>query len=173
MLLSPLKVDNGSTNNVPQMKTELSDGIASMPRRFTRRERLADAVYLHLQFTSRLAPLVGAGVGYSYAGFWGALMGVVAGGLFGLWMRHSMGGRTRDPRTYYARMAERAHGSRRRALEWVIEEIRGNVFTREKCRALAEAYRDFHRRASVATSREELRVLVDEIDRKTKEISYG
>lgn len=155
------------------MSHHRSDGIESMPRRLTAHERLADQVFRHLQFTMRLAPFLGAGTGYAYAGFMSAVVGLIVGGFFSLWIWYSMGARTPDPDSYYRRMEQRANGSRRRLLEWVLEKLRRNEFTRTKCQALSEAHHEFHRKAATAGTRAELMKHIEEFDRVTKEISYG
>ena len=115
--------------------SRLSDGIENMPRRMTQREKAADTLFLFLQLSSRLLFIVTALVGYSIHGVYSALIGAVLGYLVGIWMRRSMGIRGPNPNEgWLRRRRERAEGSRRGILEWVIEKLRANEFTQEKCR---------------------------------------
>lgn len=144
-----------------------------MPRRLTVHERRADQVFRHLQATRKLAPFVCLGIGYAVHGPTGAIIGLLAGFMLGSWIWYSMGARTPDPDSYFRRMEQRANGSRTRLLEWLLEKLRRNEFTREKCRALADAHHEFHRKAARARSQDELRRHIEEFDRITKAISYG
>lgn len=152
----------------------LSDGIPQMPRRLTSRERISDQVYFFLQLSSRFVFIAGGIVGYAA---WGGIGGVVltlSGFLFGLWMRHSLGVRGPDQfHGFFNRMKERANGSRRGLLEWVIESIRGSGFTPTKCKSIAAAYELAMSQLSSTTSPGQQRAILQQLDVEVKRISYS
>lgn len=154
-------------------ESPFSDGIENMPRRLTNRERTWDLVQLNLHLASRHACVLFALGAAKARGVEGAVVGFVAGWLVGVWMRHSMGGRdARDPLTFYRRMQQRGRGSRPRLLERFIEAGRGSAFSREKCARLWQACEDAMTAASATQSELARRRVFEELDERTKRISY-
>lgn len=147
--------------------------ISNMPREMTRRERLGDAIYLQLQMLARLLLLPAAILGFYLGSVAGALAGLLTGYLAGRWVRHSLGMRGPDPTLgFFRRMRERAEGSRPRVLERLLEAIRGNRFTPEKCRAIWQAYERAGEELRGAQTREELYRILNELDQVVKRHSY-
>lgn len=144
-----------------------------MPRDFTRRERVADWLYIGLQVCSKLAFVVLGVLGYLYQSIFAAFVGVALGFLVGIWIWHSMGNRGWDANEgFFLRMHERAEGSRRGVLEWVIEKIRGNEFSQAKCRAISDAYNEATQQLKLSRIDNERMTILRELDRKVKAISY-
>ena len=144
-----------------------------MPRRMTPQEKAADTVYLYLQVSSRLLFILGALVGYWFHGVYTALVGAFAGYIIGIWMRRSMGIRGPDPEEgWFQRMRERAEGSPRGYLEWLIETIRANEFTKEKCRAICAAYDEAMDSLQLCSSQEDREAVQKKLDQTIKSISY-
>lgn len=152
----------------------LSDGIARMPRTLTTRERFADRVFFFLQMISWFAFIFGGIVGYAITGWTGCVVLLVAGWLFGMWMRRSIGLRGRDPfHGFYRRMKERAGGSRRGILEWLIESLRGRGFTRSQCQRIWAAYERAMALGRTASTSKQQRQILQQLDEETKSISYA
>ena len=89
-------------------------------------------------------------------------------------MRRSMG--IRGPDSYhgfFTRMRERANGRRCGLLERLIESIRGNAFTTDKCRRITLAYDRAMERLDRATTESQKIAVLEELDREVKAISYG
>jgi hypothetical protein len=147
--------------------------IANLPRPLTRREVLADHLYLHLQIVARLLPVPAAIIGHAVSGVPGAVTGFPLGAIVGWWAWRSLGKRGPEPAGFFVRMRERAGGSRRGALEALIEAIRGHGFTRRQCAEMVDA----HERAAAAlrrcTNRADRDRILGELDRRVKELSYG
>lgn len=153
--------------------SEFSGGVRAMPREMTRRERAVDLVFLNLQVFSQWTWAAGGVAGFALAGWWGAAAGVPAGWLFGRWMRYSLGRRGANPTEgFFIRMRERAEGSRRGLLEWVLEKARGNEFTRAKCAAIWGAWAQALEQLRAAASPHERQRILAELDRRVKKISY-
>jgi len=150
--------------------SELSDGVPRMPRRMTRREKQADQVYLFLQLTSQLLFVFTAIFGYAWSGFRIAAVLAFIGFIVGWWIRYSLG--IRGANGFFRRMCERAHGSRRGVLEWVIEKMRGNEFTQEKCKAICDAYENAMLRLRDAPDPATATRILEDLDKKVKEVSY-
>lgn len=154
--------------------SDLSEGISNMPRRLTRREWLADHSFFYLQLVSKLGFIAGGIIGYAVWGWIGCF--ALAGGclLLGMLIRRSVGLRGPDPfHGWYRRMRERAEGSRAGLLEWMMEGLRGNKFTRAKCRGIAAAYDTAMAELRSATSREQQLAILKRLDSETKRISYS
>jgi hypothetical protein len=152
--------------------SRLSDGVPRMPRRLTHREKCADQVYLYLQLGSRVLFVFAGILGYSWEGFPGATALAVTGYIVGWWIRRSLGIRRPKALGFFVRMCERAHGSRRGVLEWVIENMRENELTLQKCSAICDVYENaMMKLQNGADAATETRVLQD-LDRRVKEISY-
>ena len=154
-------------------KTHLSDGIERMPRLLTDAERKADRLFLHLQILAImvlfLSPILG-GVIFGWAGIG---IGLVFGLVVRIWMRRSMGLRGLNPNDgFFIRMRERANGARRGILEALIENIRQQPFTQEKCILITRAWDDMRKRIETMTSEEEKHELIKAFDAEIKRISY-
>ena len=90
------------------------------------------------------------------------------------WIRRSMGLRGTDPvEGFFLRMRERANGSRRGLLEALIELSRGRSYTRAQCAAITQVHDETEKRLVKAESDEERRSLVEELDRRIKQIVQG
>ena len=153
---------------------QLSDGIKRMPRRLTAAEVRADRLFLHLQVISYVQLLVYPIIGFLLKGFFGLALGLVVGGCTRAWMRHSMGIRGKNPNDgFFIRMRERANGSRRGLLEILIEGVRRRPFTREQCVAITKAFDETERRLADAASSEARVALIEELDGRVKQVSYG
>lgn len=151
----------------------LSDGIVRMPRKRTSREKFADDLYLFLQIGSKFTSLFAGIAGYAWYGLSGALGALLLGFITGWWIRRSLG--IRGPNRgigFFVRKCERAHGSRRGVMEWLIETIRGNEFTVQKCRAICAAYQETVAKVRGGADEAESARLLAELDRRVKEISY-
>ena len=148
--------------------------IPNMPRNFTRHERVADWLFVSLQIGSWIAFVVLGVLGYYfYRNVIAALVCGAVGFLVGIWIRHSMGLRGRNPTEgFYLRMRQRAEGSRCGVLEWILEKIRGNEFSQSKCRAISDAYSEAMRQLEGSSSDDERMAILHELDRKVKKISY-
>lgn len=84
-----------------------------------------------------------------------------------------MGIRGCDPTEgFFIRMRERAEGSRRGILEWILEKIRENEFSQSKCRAISDAYSEALWQLERSRSDDERMAILHELDRKVKKISY-
>jgi len=155
-------------------KSRLSDGIERMSRWLTDAERRGDRLFLHLQVVSSVLLLLFPVLGGVMGGWTGAALGVVAGWLARVWMRHSMGLRGSNPHDgFFIRMKERADGARRGVLEALIERVRQRPFTQRQCAAITQAWDEMRKRLSAATSEEEKRALINALDVEIKRHSYG
>ena len=115
--------------------------IPNMPRQLTVRERLTDILYFILQLGAKLAWLPAGIIGYTEGGVISAGGCIIVAVVVGFLVSYSMGVRRWNQNDgYFVRMRQRANGSRRGLLEFMIEKLRGNEFSREQCRAIAEAY---------------------------------
>lgn len=151
-----------------------SDGVPRVPRRITRREKIADNLYLNLQILSRLLFIILGLAGYYFYSWLGLLISIVVGIIIGIWMRRSMGIRGSDGFAgFYIRMHERANGSRPGLLEWVIEKIRGNEFTQAKCQAIYREYEEAMEKLQHCLLPDQKEQVFIDLDKKIKEISYG
>lgn len=151
----------------------LSEGIGNMPRRLSFREKLGDTLFVNLQILSRIIFIFFGLFGYYFHDFYGVFVWGITGWIVGIWVRHSMGIRGTDSNSgFFIRMNERAEGSNRGILEWLLEKIRGSEFSQSKCKAISKAYNksmiDLHK----CTSLNEQQKVIMELDRKIKEISY-
>lgn len=154
--------------------SQLSEGISNMPRRLSRRERLADHLFRYLQITAHFGFIAGAIIGYAAGGWRVSLAAVIGCLVLGILMRRSLGLRGRDPCLgFYQRMRERAAGSRPGLLEWTIESLRGNKFTRAKCEAITRAYNIARADLRVAKSPRQQDAILARLDSETKRISYS
>ena len=151
----------------------LSDGIPQMPRRLTARERFADSLFFYLQTISHFTFVIGAIVGYAFKGLDGFILLTGGGFIFGIWMRRSLG--IRGPNQFegfFRRIEERANGSRRGMLEWVIETLRGSGFTISKCKDITKAYEQAKIQLSSASSPDQQKEILKKLDENVKKISY-
>ena len=152
----------------------LSDGIPNMPRHLTARERFADHLFFYLHVTSRFVFLVAGVVGYALKGLIGCGVLLAAGWLFGMWMRRSLGKRGPDQfHGFFRRIKERASGSRRGFLEWLIETLRGSGFTVSKCQAITAAYERAIAEARSASLPAQRQAILQRLDAEVKRISYS
>ena len=152
----------------------LSDGISHMPRRLTARERLSDHVFFYLQIASWFAFIVGGIVGYTLNGPIGCVLLLAGGWLLGIWIRRSLGKRGPDPfHGYFQRIKERANGSRRGVLEWVIETLRGSGYTVSKCQAITAAYERAMTKCRSASMPAQEQAIIQQLDEEVKRISYS
>ncbi len=152
----------------------LSQGIPSMDRRMTSREKIGDMIFINLQILSRILFIISGLLGYYFYGIYGVFLLGIVGWVVGIWIRHSMGIRESDPTTgFYVRMQERAQGARRGVFEWLLEKIRGNEFSQSKCMKISDAYDQAMTELSQCTSLKEQKKIIEKLDRKVKEISYG
>lgn len=152
----------------------LSDGIPNMPRRFTTRERLSDQLFFFLQMMSWFVFIIGGVIGYAINGLIDCVVFLAGGWLVGLWMRRSLGRRGSDPDIgYFRRIKERANGSRRGVLEWVIETVRGRGFTISKCQAITAAYEQAMTECNSTNSPDQQQEILKRLDAEVKRISYS
>lgn len=148
--------------------------ISNMPRELTSREKAVDRLYLAFQLLSKWAFLPMAVIGYATEGIAWASVGALGAVLAGFWMRRSMGLRGSDPHTgFFIRARERANGSSRGLLEWLLEKLRGAEFSRAQCKAFADAYDVAMSGIQKAGSEAERTKIARDLDRRVKEISYG
>ena len=154
--------------------SDLSEGISSMPRRLSRREWMADHFFYYLQLVSKLGFLARGIVGYAVWGWIGCVALAVGCILSGVLIRRSVGLRGPDPfQGWYRRMRDRAEGSPAGLLERMMESLRGNKFTRVKCRAITAAYDTAMAELRLAVTREQQQAILKRLDSETKRISYS
>ncbi len=111
------------------------------------RGKVADVLFILLQFLSWTAFVPGFVIGSAYHGLVGFICGLVAGGAIGFWMHRSLGLRGRDAtRGFFMRMAERGAGDHPRLLESLIETLRGEKLAMLQCRHIADTHADVSRR---------------------------
>ncbi|HVZ19130.1 MAG TPA: hypothetical protein VG897_18575 [Terriglobales bacterium] len=152
----------------------LSDGIINMPRRLTPREKAADSLFFVTVLVSWLLFIPGGIVGYAVWGWPGSVVLVIACIVLGLILRRSAGLRGPDQfHGYYRRRKERANGGRIGLLELLIERLRGNPFTREKCAAITAEYDKAMQDLRSARTDNERGAILKRLDRETKRISYA
>lgn len=152
----------------------LSDGISQMPRLLTARERFSDRVFVYFQITSWFIFIFAGIAGYAIKGLIGCVALLALGWLFGLWMRGSLGRRGSDSfHGYFRRIKERANGSRRGVLEWVIEKIRGSGYSVSKCQAITAAYERAMAEGQLATLPAQQDAILQRLDAEVKRISYS
>jgi hypothetical protein len=169
---SPLTETTSRTKAEHQPR--LSDGIERMPRWLTEAERRGDRLFLHLQVVSFALLLLFPVLGGVMGGWTGAAIGLVAGWLARIWMRHSMGLRGSNPHDgFFIRMKQRANGARRGILEALIERVRQRPFTQGQCAAITQAWDEMGKRLAATTSEEEKRALINALDVEIKRLSYG
>lgn len=144
-----------------------------MPRAMTRREKVSDWLYMALLFGSRLLFVITGIIGYFVFSIIGSVIGASAGLAVGFWMHYSMGFRGPNPIVgFYIRMRERANGSRQGFLEFVLETLSGNAFTRVKCQKIADAYDSAQLRFRNCKTEAERNEIFWELDRATKYAFY-
>jgi hypothetical protein len=130
-------------------------------------------VFFFLQLASWLAFIIGGIVGYAVKGWVGCAALFIAGWLFGMWMRRSLGQRPPDPfHGFYRRTGERAKGSYRGLLEWLIETMRGSGLSQSQCQRIWIAYERAMTECQVVSLDEQQRIL-QQLDKETKRISYS
>ena len=144
-----------------------------MSKVISKRERFADKVYIVLIILSRLLFIVLGLIGLIKLNFVYSVIGVVYGYFIGKWIRYSLGINEKiEFNGYYKRRNDIAMGGNRRLLEFLIEKLRGNEFTVDKCIRITEVYNDFKQKSKFVNNDESLQELLIELDSKTKEISY-
>ncbi len=146
----------------------------NMSIKITERERFVDKIFIGLQIFSGILFVITGLIGYLLYKFIGIALGIIVGFLFGKWMRYSMGIRGEDPfHGFYTRLRERANDGRRCLLEYLLEKARGNEYTREKCIAITMEYEKALKELANVSNTNEAQRIFHELDKKTKEISYG
>ena len=144
-----------------------------MPRRFTLRERIADAFRLCLLTASGASVIAGVLVGYRFGGWTGITAGLAGGVVLGIWIRRSIGWRGPEGfHSWYKRIRERANGGRAGILEILIEAIRGHGFSQQKSKKIIDAYDMAMGKVRLANSIAEEQEIVDHLDKQVKRISY-
>jgi hypothetical protein len=163
---------------IPQLQTsrvpQLFFGESSAPVTLSRREKIADRLFVYLQLISIFLFLFAGLIGYSLYQFRGLLIFALSGYLIGVWMRRSLGIRGIKPTTgFFIRMRERASGSKPGLLEWLLEKLSCNEFSRTKCKAVVQANeRAVKLLKQTKSTGEQNRILAD-LDRKVHQILYG
>lgn len=143
-----------------------------MSKRLSRQEQWTDRLFVCLQVIAALLFVAGGLVGYFFFQVTGLILGSAGGFMAGVWMRRSMGLRGAAPHGFYLRMKERADGSPRGLLELILEKLRGNDFTPEKCLAISKIYARTMEGLQNAHTEDDVRSLLRELDERTKDISY-
>lgn len=162
-----LKIPQLFPSRIPQ----LFFGATAAERSTTRREQLADNLYIALQILSHSLLFIGGIFGYAFYQFYGLILFGALGYLSGVWMRRSMGIRGLKPTTgFFIRMRERALGSRPGLLEWLLEKISLNEFTQAKCRAVTQAHERAVKKLKQTDSAEEQNRILADLDKKVKQI---
>ncbi len=140
----------------------------------TDRQRLAGVLYIAFQVLSWLLVLIGALLGYIFYHFYGLLLGSLLGYTLGIWVRRSLGMRGRKATTgFFARLRERALGSRPGILEGLLENISREQLTQAKCRAMIQAQEKAVERLKQASSHEEQNKILAELDRRLRQMIAG
>jgi len=152
----------------------LSDGIPRLPRRLTKRERIANHVFLWIQLGRLLLPVGFGWFGAVRFGAWGAAAGGAAGLVACLWMRRSAGVRRDRPGRpgWYVRIRERADGDPRGVIEWFLETLRGNALTLDRCRRIAALEDDATARLARVPDRGAQEKILIRLDADVKAICY-
>ena len=151
----------------------LSEGISNMPRRMTSREILGDIIFVNLQIFARILFIIMGVGGYYFYKMYGVVLLGCIGWFIGSWIRYSLGIRGKDPDVgFFVRMKERAQGSRRGMLEWLMEKIRGNEFSLSKCIAISKAYEHAVNELAQQSSSTIQAEILKRLDQKVKKRSY-
>lgn len=155
---------------IPQLYYSSSQG----PVLQTDREQLASVLFIAFQIVSWLLVFIGAVLGYLFYHFYGMILGTILGYTAGIWMRRSLGIRGRKSTTgFFARMRERAMGSRPGILEWLLEKISQDELTQAKCQAITQAHEKAVQRLKHASSHEEQNKILADLDHRVKQIITG
>jgi hypothetical protein len=158
----------------PSRVPQLFFGASAEPVVMTEREKLADKLFLFLQILSYTLIVVGGAVGYILFKFYGMALLAGLGYLAGVWMRRSMGIRgVKQTTGFFARMRERALGSRPGLLEGLLEKVSQNPLSQSKCRAIIHIYDKSVNQLKKSKSTEEQNQTLKELDRKVKEEFYS
>ncbi len=159
------------TFQAPSRIPQLYFGATSERRRGSRREKLADALFLTLWAASYLLFIAGGIAGYLTSRFYGMILFTVLGYGIGIWMRRSLGLRGRKATTgFFTRMRERAQGAKPGLLEWLIEKVGGTPFTQARCRAVVEAQERAVRQLKRLDTPAEQNKVLAELDRRVRSI---
>jgi hypothetical protein len=137
------------------------------------REKLVETLYLTLQVISQVLLILGGILGYIFYEIYGLILFAAAGYLLGVWIRRSLGIRGRKQTTgFFMRMRERAQGFRPGLLEWTLEKVSRNEFTRAKCRAVTQIYEKSVRQLKQSQSTEEQNRILADLDKRVYQILY-
>jgi hypothetical protein len=137
------------------------------------RARLADGLFLGLQVLSLLLFIIGGLVGYFVYQMYGSLVLAMLGYLGGVWMRRSLGIRRQKATTgFFARLRERAQGSRPGLLEMLLEGISQNPLTLQKCRMLVQTYERAVKQLKQTKTLPEQNKILAELDRRVQQIYW-
>lgn len=158
----------------PSRAPQLFFGRSAEPVNLTEREKLADNLFLILQIVSYFLIILGGAVGYFFYRFYGLILFAALGYLIGVWMRRSMGIRgVKQTTSFFARMRERALGSKPGLLELLLEKISRNQLSQTNCRAIIHTYDKSVKQLKQSKSAEEQNRILEDLDRKVKEIFYS
>jgi hypothetical protein len=158
-----------SPSRIPQ----LYYGASASRRQLTGRERLAEALFQTLQIISHILLIIGGILGYIFYQVYGLILFAALGYLMGVWIRRSLGIRGRKHTTgFFMRMRERAQGSKPGLLEWVLEKVSQNEFTRAECRTVTQIYDKAVKQLKGTNSTEEQNRILADLDRKVFQILH-
>ncbi|RPI25964.1 MAG: hypothetical protein EHM70_19530 [Chloroflexota bacterium] len=160
--------------NRPSRVPQLFFGKTQAPRFNTRREEIADTVFFVLQVISQFLVVFAAAFGYYAYEFYGLVVFGLLGYITGIWIRRSLGIRGKKYTTgFFARMRERALGSKPGLLEWLVEKIGQHEFTQEQCRAVVQVYDKAVRQLKQSKSTDEQNRILADLDQKVRQILFG
>jgi len=145
-----------------------------LPKAQSTRGRIANGLFAALFGFSWIAFVVAELVGSANFGWSGCGIGLVAGWLFGMWIRRSLGVSHRNLTLgFFIRMLNRGNGSPPRLLESWVESVRGRRLTMVDCRALVAIRGEAMRRWQAYESIEEHQRIRREQDEKILRVLYG
>lgn len=157
----------------PSRVPQLFFGPSAVPRELSQREILADRLFLSIQILSYVLFAIGGFAGYYLFQIYGLLIFGVLGYLIGIWMRRSAGIRGEKLTTgFFARMRERALGSRPGLLEAILEKISQDECSQAQCRAVTQAHERAVKQLKLAKSPEEQNKILADLDKRIKQILY-
>jgi hypothetical protein len=156
---------------VPTRFPQLFYGSAAAPRVQTKRQRLAERLFLALQVLSLSLFLVGAVLGYYFYQFSGLILFGALGYLAGVWMRRSLGIRGQKATTgFFQRMRERAQGAKPGLLEWLLEKVGQDHLTQARCREIVQVYDKAVSQLKREKSTQAQNKILADLDRKVYEL---
>lgn len=142
-----------------------------IPRRATRRTRLAGTVTALFVFMARYSFLIGGLWGGIQTGGRGFLVGTCAGAMFGFLIRRSLRLRRHDLKHgFFVRMKERGNGDHAGFLEYLIERLHGDRFDARTCRILSGFYLEMQRDLQSCSAVAERRQAREKLDQKVSAI---